>query len=84
MGTGAFFFWLSVQLIHIFIPLIALILFCDQDLVFPVEPAAQINELAPLAAKRKELATGRGAIIRNRLFADRTFHNILPWVPVTF
>jgi|GEM_PF-5340875 len=57
--------------------------FFDWDLIFSVEPAAQVDQLAPLATEGEEFAAGRGAIIRNRLLADRTFHNILPWVPVT-
>jgi len=57
--------------------------FFNWDLIFSVEPAAQIDQLAPLAAEGEGFAAGRGAIIRNRLLADRAFHSILPWVPLT-
>ncbi|HEX5241982.1 MAG TPA: hypothetical protein VFW23_01880 [Tepidisphaeraceae bacterium] len=51
----------------------------DRNLIFSVEPATEVDQLAALAAKGEELAAGRGAIIRNRVLANRTFHYILPW-----
>jgi hypothetical protein len=46
-----------------------------RNLIFLTQPAAQVDQFAPFAAKRMELLALPELALVNRLFADRAQHN---------